>query len=75
MDIVNYILEVGELGIETESKRRKNMNDKCWFCGKGNCDEFDTEFDTFLHRQCLIDVLDKDPNHPEAELMKYLLED
>lgn len=47
-------------------------SDKCWFCGKSGCDEFDTEFDTFLHKQCLIDDLNS--GNPEAELMKYLLD-
>ena len=47
----------------------------CWWCRKGDTDAFDTEFDTNLHISCLKDVLEKDPNDPEAKHMKYLLED
>lgn len=50
-------------------------NGGCWFC-RTDTDEmyFDSEFDTFVHKQCLEDTLRQDPNHPEARLMAYLLE-
>jgi hypothetical protein len=50
------------------------QTDVCWFCQKNNCDEFDMEFDTFLHKECLVNELKDHPENPEAELMKYLLE-
>jgi hypothetical protein len=56
-------------------KYLNETNDRCWFCQKNGCDEFDTEFDTFLHKECLIQELQHDPDNPEAELMKYLLEE
>ncbi|MCF6347933.1 MAG: hypothetical protein L3J20_06505 [Flavobacteriaceae bacterium] len=46
----------------------------CWFCFKQ--DEtlvFDTEFDTFVHTDCIKKVLEKDPKDNEAVFMKYLL--
>jgi hypothetical protein len=49
-------------------------NDKCWFCGKNGCDEFDTEFDTYLHRQCLINELENNPDNLDALIMKYLVD-
>lgn len=56
-------------------KYLNHITDKCWFCRKKGCDEFDDESDTFLHKKCLVETLEKDPNHPEAKLMKYLFED
>ena len=47
----------------------------CWFCQMDECDAFDWEFDTNIHLKCLRELLEKDPNHPEAEMMKYLLEE
>lgn len=43
----------------------------CWFC----CDDFGvlyftTEFDAFFHKECLIEVLKKEPRHDEAVLIK-----
>ena len=52
--------------------------DYCWFC---NTDEqrydwcFDGEFDTWLHLSCLIKTLEENPDHIEAKLMSYLLDD
>jgi hypothetical protein len=46
----------------------------CWFCSTDECDAFDVEWDTFLHLACLREVLAAEPEHPEAVLMKYLLE-
>jgi hypothetical protein len=49
----------------------------CWFCQHDEEHEplySEREFDTFVHISCLKAALEKDPNHPEAELMKYLLE-
>lgn len=47
----------------------------CWFCFSDEGDLlFDTEFDTYLHKECLEEVLKEDPEHPEAKFMKYLLE-
>jgi len=46
----------------------------CWFCYKKDDNMvFDTEFDTNVHIDCLKKALNKDPNHPEAKYMKYLL--
>lgn len=52
----------------------------CWFCHDDSIVEkgflvFDDEFDTFVHLPCIKEQLKKDPKHPEAELMVYLLED
>ena len=46
----------------------------CWFCNIKN-DElvFDTEFDTNVHKECIMAALKHDPNHREAIYMKYLL--
>lgn len=47
----------------------------CWFCyTKTNNMIFDTEFDTFLHEECLRNELKADPNNPEAKIMSYLLD-
>jgi hypothetical protein len=46
----------------------------CWFCFKGDCDAFDHEWDTYIHLSCLKQTLEEYPDHPEARLMKYLLE-
>lgn len=61
-----------------EDWAKKYLNehtDRCWFCQQGKCDEFDMEFDTFLHIECLKKAVEKDPNDPEASLMAYLLEE
>jgi len=58
----------------TADKAQKKADDVCWFCGKDGCDAFDTEFDTFLHIECLRAALEKEPDHPEATHMKYLLD-
>jgi hypothetical protein len=50
----------------------------CWFCLTVSEKEsmlFDTEFDTGVHETCLRDALNEIPEHPEASLMAYLLED
>ena len=54
-------------------KNLKATKGGCWFCGKDGCDAFDWEFDTNLHLKCLKEVLDKNPNDPEADIMKYLI--
>lgn len=47
----------------------------CWFCFKvDNNMVFDTEFDTWLHLDCLKQALKDNPNDPEAQFMLYLLE-
>lgn len=47
----------------------------CWFCFKKTEDMwFDSEFDTFLHEECLRKELNDNPENPEARIMKYLLE-
>lgn len=39
---------------------------RCWFCAKGDCDAFSTEFDCYLHLSCL----ESQPaQNPEAEIM------
>ncbi len=46
----------------------------CWFCYKEDQTlVFDTEFDTFVHTDCIKKVLKKDPENIEAGFMKYLL--
>ena len=50
----------------------------CWFCYTAPQDKpmlFDTEFDTFVHEDCLRKTLEEEPDHPEASIMAYLLED
>lgn len=47
---------------------------KCWFCEiQDKSLVFDTEFDTHVHIQCIISALQKDPNDPEAKMMRYLI--
>ncbi len=46
----------------------------CWFCYRDDGEMFfDVEFDTWVHELCLRDKLTTDPEHPEAQLMSYLL--
>lgn len=48
----------------------------CWFCyRKTDGLVFDREFDTFVHSDCIVSVLAEEPDHPEAYLMRYLIED
>lgn len=48
----------------------------CWFCYTKTEDMlFDTEFDTYVHEYCLRKELKENPGNPEAQIMKYLLED
>ena len=48
----------------------------CWFCSTADGDMlFDTEFDTYVHEQCLRNTLAGDPEHLEARLMAYLVPD
>ena len=48
----------------------------CWFCyRKDEALVFDIEWDTFVHKKCIRIALELDPVHPEAELMRYLLND
>lgn len=47
----------------------------CWYCKLNDCDVYDSEFDTMLHLDCLKRVLEIDPNHPEAIVQSYLLDD
>ena len=61
--------------IMVEKDEVKKWQDTCWFCRKDKTDSFDSEFDTYLHLDCLRDILKGNPDHPEAKHMKYLLED
>jgi hypothetical protein len=48
----------------------------CWFCSHDDdvgTAVFDSEFDTMVHLDCLKEVLEKNPRHPEAKHMAYLL--
>lgn len=48
----------------------------CWFCHKDDENEtlmVDHEFDTLVHKSCLQNTLNEHPDHSEAVLMKYLL--
>lgn len=52
----------------------------CWFCYTDECTDqlplvFDTEFDTWVHRECIRVALLADPEHPEARAMRYLIEE
>jgi hypothetical protein len=51
------------------------LGQDCWFCDKGGDLVFDREFDTPVHLACIRQVLDTHPEHTEAQLMAYLLED
>lgn len=57
-------------------KYLNTSTDRCWFCHKPGCDEFDMEFDTFLHRECLQRAYDNKDSlqHQEAVIMAYILE-
>ena len=46
----------------------------CWFCyTKDDKLVYDTEFDTYVHIECIKKVLKENPRQPEAQFMKYLL--
>ncbi|TMN89217.1 hypothetical protein CWB66_21600 [Pseudoalteromonas sp. S558] len=48
----------------------------CWFCSeKDGLLVFDGEFDTYVHLKCIREALQNEPDHLEARLMKYLIED
>lgn len=48
----------------------------CWFCYRKYGDlVLDTTFDTYVHVNCIKIVLNNDPTHKEAILMKYLIRD
>lgn len=48
----------------------------CWFCYTQTDDMlFDVEWDTYVHAQCIRDALAREPDHPEADLMRYLIEE
>lgn len=49
----------------------------CWFCDKSGDEplSFDMEFDTPVHLSCVRKTLEREPEHPEARCMAYLLED
>ena len=38
----------------------------CWFCGIDDTDTFSFEFDTFVHRDCVLENMDTDD---EARIM------
>ncbi len=45
----------------------------CWFCGGLDGELlFEIEFDTFVHKKCLEEALEKEDE--EAEIMSYLLD-
>lgn len=47
----------------------------CWFCHTASdVMAFDTEFDTAVHIDCLKRTLALNPDHPEAQHMRYLLD-
>jgi hypothetical protein len=47
----------------------------CWFCSTRTDDMlFDTEFDTYVHKDCLTAELFDHPDNPEAQIMSYLLD-
>ena len=53
--------------------------DTCWFCGKLEENDknilFSTEFDAYVHEECLKKTLEKNPEHAEAKIMgRELLE-
>lgn len=46
----------------------------CWYCYREYEPMiFDTEFDTYLHKKCLIKALEE--GSEEAQIMSYLLEE
>jgi hypothetical protein len=48
----------------------------CWFCYTQSDDMlYEGEFDTGVHKECLEAELRAHPDHPEARLMSYLLEE
>lgn len=48
----------------------------CWFCYTEDEGEwlFDREFDTYVHKACLVQALKEEPDNPEANFMRYLLD-
>jgi len=68
-------------GLETELRAEfgqplilgENTKNSCWFCDEVDDDlVFDTEFDTYVHVDCIRTRLKEDPFDPEANQMKYL---
>lgn len=48
----------------------------CWFCFKDTgILVYDSEWDTEVHLECVRKALFKDPNHAEAQFMRYLLDE
>jgi len=46
----------------------------CWFCFIRNADlSFDSEFDTYVHIQCIKRELVFNPSNEEAHIMSYML--
>lgn len=41
----------------------------CWYCRKDACEIFSMEFDTPLHKECLIARVREDANDDEALIM------
>jgi hypothetical protein len=55
-------------------KDHTDIKQPCWFCKKTTGTlVFDSEFDTEVHIECIKKALKKDPKHPEAKHMQYLL--
>jgi plasmid maintenance system antidote protein VapI len=55
-------------------KKLESGRGGCWFCGEDECDAFDSEWDTYLHLDCLRETLKREPDHEEAVHMRYLIE-
>ena len=55
-------------------KKVSPVDGGCWFCFEDYEPMiFDTEFDTYLHKDCLKKAIEKDPEDGEAQVMGYLL--
>lgn len=75
------LLALTGLGIELKAESGQTLllgattKNSCWFCDETDDDlVLDTEFDTYVHIDCIRTRLKEDPTDHEANQMKYLME-
>jgi hypothetical protein len=67
-----FILTIVTVPINANSRRKLSPdNGGCWFCGFDQCDDYDVEFDTNIHLDCL--KIAYENGCDEAAVMSYLL--
>jgi hypothetical protein len=70
---VNLALVGLAMTLETNQREIEKDGGACWFCDVKDDDlVVETEFDTYVHIDCVRARLKEYPLDPEANLMKYL---